>query len=69
MSNSPDGNTSRLQSFAEQFVTSTRRYLFVRPKDGGLILRPNKVHHLDRQHRMAFGQADKRMDESHPLIR
>jgi len=31
----------RLQSFAEQFVTSTRRYLFVRPGDGVLILYPN----------------------------
>jgi hypothetical protein len=30
-----------LQSFAEQFVTSTRRYLFVRPEDGVLILYPN----------------------------
>jgi hypothetical protein len=38
-------NTSRLQSF-EQFVTRTRRYLFVRPEDGVLILRPNKAHHL-----------------------
>lgn len=36
-----------LQSFAEQFVTSTRRYLFVRPEDGVLILRPNKIHHLN----------------------
>jgi radical SAM protein with 4Fe4S-binding SPASM domain len=36
-----------LQSFAEQFVASTRRYLFVRPEDGVLILRPNKIHHLN----------------------
>jgi radical SAM protein with 4Fe4S-binding SPASM domain len=36
-----------LQSFAEQFVSSTRRYLFVRPEDGVLILRPNRVHHLN----------------------
>jgi hypothetical protein len=43
------------QSFAEQFVTSTRRYLFVRPEDGALILRPNKVHHLDELHRMNDG--------------
>src|SRR5512136_2106280 len=40
-----DNNT--LQSFAEQFVASTRRYLFVRLEDGVLILRPNKVHHLN----------------------
>ena len=39
-------NMDSLQSFAEQFVSSTRRYLFVRPEDGVLILRPNKVHHL-----------------------
>jgi radical SAM protein with 4Fe4S-binding SPASM domain len=38
---------NRLQSFAEQFVNSTRRYLFVRPEDGVLILRPNKIHHLN----------------------
>src|SRR5512136_1227691 len=40
-------DNNSLQSFAEQFVTSTRRYLFVRPEDGVLILRPNKVHHLN----------------------
>jgi len=34
-------NSTSLQSFAEQFVTSTRRYLFVRPEDGVLILYPN----------------------------
>jgi len=47
----------RLQSFAEQFVTSTRRYLFVRPEDGVLILRPHqgKAHHLDELHRMNDG--------------
>ena len=38
---------NNLQSFAEQFVSSTRRYLFVRPEDGVLIMRPNKVHHLN----------------------
>jgi radical SAM protein with 4Fe4S-binding SPASM domain len=40
-------NSISLQSFAEQFVSSTRRYLFVRPEDGVLILRPNKIHHLN----------------------
>jgi hypothetical protein len=39
--------TSPLESFAEQFVSSTRRYLFIRPEDGVLIMRPNKVHHLN----------------------
>ena len=43
---------NNLLSFVEQFVSSTRRYLFVRPEDGVLILRPNKVHHLDWQQRM-----------------
>jgi hypothetical protein len=38
---------NNLQCFAEQFVSSTRRYLFVRPEDGVLIMRPNKVHHLN----------------------
>jgi RecB family endonuclease NucS len=42
---------NNLQSFAGQFVSSTRRYLLVRPEDGVLILRPNKVHHLNWQHR------------------
>ncbi len=37
----------RLQYFAEQFVSSTRRYLFIRPEDGVLILRPNRVHYLN----------------------
>ena len=39
---------AHLQSFAEEFVTSTRRYLFVRPDDGVLILRPNRIHHLNQ---------------------
>jgi hypothetical protein len=26
--------------------SSTRRYLFVRPEDDVLIVRPNKAHHL-----------------------
>lgn len=29
------------------FVASTREHIFVRPEDGLLILRPNKVHHLN----------------------
>jgi radical SAM protein with 4Fe4S-binding SPASM domain len=37
-----------LQSFAAQFITSTRDYVFVRPQDKLLILRPNKIHHLNR---------------------
>jgi radical SAM protein with 4Fe4S-binding SPASM domain len=39
---------TRLQDFAAQFITSTRDYVFVRPEDRLLILRPNKIHHLNR---------------------
>ena len=37
-----------LQEFAAQFITSTRDYIFIRPEDQLLILRPNKIHHLNR---------------------
>ena len=37
-----------LQEFAAEFVTSTRDYIFIRPEDRLLILRPNKIHHLNR---------------------
>ncbi len=37
----------RLQNFAEHFVASTRDYIFIRATDRLLILRPNKVHHLN----------------------
>jgi len=37
-----------LQDFASEFITSTRDYIFVRPQDKLLILRPNKIHHLNR---------------------
>ena len=37
----------RLQQFAASFVASTREYIFIRPEDHLLILRPNKVHHLN----------------------
>ncbi len=36
-----------LQRFAQQFVTSTRDYIFVRPQDRLVIMRPNKTHHLN----------------------
>ena len=39
---------TQLQHFAEQFVSSTRDYVFIRPEDQLLILRPNKIHHLNR---------------------
>jgi radical SAM protein with 4Fe4S-binding SPASM domain len=37
----------RLQQFAASFVGSTREYVFIRPEDNLLILRPNRVHHLN----------------------
>jgi radical SAM protein with 4Fe4S-binding SPASM domain len=40
--------TLRLQDFAAEFITSTRDYVFIRPEDRLLILRPNKIHHLNR---------------------
>ncbi|HET89691.1 MAG TPA: radical SAM protein [Chloroflexi bacterium] len=38
----------RLQQFAADFVASTRDYVFVRPEDSLLILRPNRVQYLNR---------------------
>jgi sulfatase maturation enzyme AslB (radical SAM superfamily) len=37
----------RLQQFASSFIESTRDYIFVRPEDNLLILRPNRVHNLN----------------------
>jgi radical SAM protein with 4Fe4S-binding SPASM domain len=37
----------RLQQFAESFIASTRDYVFIRAEDRLLILRPNKVYHLN----------------------
>jgi len=36
-----------LQSFADELVRSTREYIYIRPEDGLIILRPNRVHHLN----------------------
>ncbi|MEN6404391.1 MAG: radical SAM protein [Armatimonadia bacterium] len=36
-----------LQAFATQFVESTRDYIFIRPEDRLVIMRPNKTHHLN----------------------
>jgi len=38
----------RLQEWASSFVESTRDYVFVRPEDDVLILRPNRVQYLNR---------------------
>lgn len=37
-----------LQEFAETLVQETRDYVYIRPEDGLLILRPNRVHNLNR---------------------
>ena len=37
----------RLQQFAASFVESTRDFVFVRPEDNLLILRPNRVQYLN----------------------
>ena len=37
----------RLQQFAASFVESTREYVFIRPEDNLLILRPNRVQYLN----------------------
>lgn len=39
---------SRLQEFANTLVSETRDYVYIRPEDGLLILRPNRVHNLNR---------------------
>jgi len=39
--------SDRLQQFASSFIESTRDYIFIRPEDNLLILRPNRVHHLN----------------------
>jgi radical SAM protein with 4Fe4S-binding SPASM domain len=38
---------NRLQQYAASFVESTREYVFIRPEDNLLILRPNRVHYLN----------------------
>ena len=36
-----------LQSFASELVNSTREYVYIRPEDGLIILRPNRLHYLN----------------------
>ena len=38
---------SHLQDFAATLVAQTREYVYIRPDDGLLILRPNRVHNLN----------------------
>jgi radical SAM protein with 4Fe4S-binding SPASM domain len=36
-----------LQRFASELVGSTREYIYIRPEDGLIILRPNRLHYLN----------------------
>lgn len=36
-----------LQRFAADLVNATREYIYIRPEDGLIILRPNRLHHLN----------------------
>jgi len=36
-----------LQRFASELVQATREYIYIRPEDGLIILRPNRIHHLN----------------------
>lgn len=38
----------RLQQFVSSFVENTREFVFIRPEDKLLILRPNRVHYLNK---------------------
>ena len=40
--------TTDLQAFASELVTQTKGYVYIRPEDGLFILRPNRVHHLNK---------------------
>ncbi len=44
----PDASLARLQQLAESLVAQTRECVYIRPEDRLLILRPNRVHHLNR---------------------
>jgi radical SAM protein with 4Fe4S-binding SPASM domain len=39
---------TQLEQYAAEFIASSRDYVFVRPEDQLLILRPNKIHYLNR---------------------
>lgn len=36
-----------LQRLADELIGSTREYVYIRPEDGLMILRPNRLHHLN----------------------
>jgi radical SAM protein with 4Fe4S-binding SPASM domain len=37
-----------MQAFAAELVAQTKDYIYIRPEDGLFILRPNRVHHLNK---------------------
>jgi len=39
---------SDLQSFADELITQTKGYVYIRPEDGMFIIRPNRVQYLNR---------------------
>ncbi len=44
----PDhGGIMDLQRFAAELVGATREYIYIRPEDGLIILRPNRLHYLN----------------------
>jgi radical SAM protein with 4Fe4S-binding SPASM domain len=42
-----DSSGLDLQAFARELVEATRNIVYVRPEDGLIILRPNRLHHLN----------------------
>lgn len=44
---SDDNKGMDLQHFASDLVQATRDYIYIRPEDGLIILRPNRIHHLN----------------------
>jgi radical SAM protein with 4Fe4S-binding SPASM domain len=40
-------SSAELQRFASELVNSTRSYIFIRPEDNLIILRPNQLHYLN----------------------
>lgn len=55
-----------LQGFAATLVRQTRDYVYIRPEDGLLILRPNRVHNLNRT---ATAMLSRLYDEETPDVR
>ncbi|MHB9031606.1 MAG: PqqD family peptide modification chaperone [Anaerolineae bacterium] len=47
MESPENGSGMDLQRFASELVQATRDYIYIRPEDGLIILRPNRIHHLN----------------------